>query len=188
MEFAYRINDFENLVDPHRLYNHCFGLESSELSSEKNTSRREKYVYPSFLIFPLFLFLFRIPLFGFVFAEIATRYSKDKYACVKGMKNEPLSQLVVKTKKRKLNEEKGEMTTSPIIHTVTFSPTSSLEMMTFMPPATRFEGKTKVGKKVWGDKATALGLAHNVITDKELKGLSSIPCHKLVNRHIHKLV
>nr|POE70109.1 hypothetical protein CFP56_23659 [Quercus suber] len=34
----------------------------------------------------------------------------------------------------------------------------------------------------------ALGRAHNVITDDELRGISSIPSHELVNRHIHKLV
>lgn len=54
---------------------------------------------------------------------MATRYSKDKCARVKGTKNEPLSQLVVETKKRKLNEEKGETTTSPIVRTIPSSPT-----------------------------------------------------------------
>ena len=33
-----------------------------------------------------------------------------------------------------------------------------------------------------------MGHAHNMVTNNELKGLSSIPSHKLVSRHIHKLV
>nr|POE75827.1 hypothetical protein CFP56_05097 [Quercus suber] len=53
-------------------------------------------------------------------------------------------------------------------------------MMTFTPPTTRSKGKGKVGKSVWEDLATALGRAHNVITDDELRGLSSIPSHELV--------
>ncbi|KAL0001439.1 hypothetical protein SO802_015220 [Lithocarpus litseifolius] len=111
---------------------------------------------------------------------MATRYSKDKYAHVKGMKNEPLSQLAVETKKRKLNEEKGETTTSPIICTVPSSPTPSLKMMTFSPPTIHSKGKSKIGKRIWEDPATTLGRAHNVVTNEELKGLSSIPSHKLV--------
>ena len=68
------------------------------------------------------------------------------------------------------------------------SPTPFLEMMTFRPLTTRSKGKAKVGRSVWEDPATTLGQAHNVITDNELKGLSSIPSHKLVSCHIHKLV
>ena len=60
-------------------------------------------------------------------------------------------------------------------------------MMTFNPPTTHSKGKDKVGKSVREDLATNLGRAHNVITDDELKGLSSIPSHKLVSCHIHKL-
>ncbi|KAL0015227.1 hypothetical protein SO802_002296 [Lithocarpus litseifolius] len=40
--------------------------------------------------------------------------------------------------------------------------------------------KAKIGKSVWDDPATTLRQAHNVITDDELKGLSSIPSHELV--------
>jgi len=49
--------------------------------------------------------------------------------------------------------------------------------MTFTPPTTRSKGKGKVGKSVWEDPTTALGRAHNVITDNKLRGLSSIPSH-----------
>nr|POF10876.1 hypothetical protein CFP56_15998 [Quercus suber] len=61
-------------------------------------------------------------------------------------------------------------------------------MMTFSPLTTGSKGKAKFGKSVWNDLATTLGRAHNVITDDELKGFSSIPSHELVSRHIYKLV
>nr|POE95045.1 hypothetical protein CFP56_15113 [Quercus suber] len=38
------------------------------------------------------------------------------------------------------------------------------------------------------DLATALGRAHNVISDERLKPLSSVPSHELVSHHVHKLV
>lgn len=50
------------------------------------------------------------------------------------------------------------------------------------------KGKSKANSNVWDDAAIALGRAHNVITADELKGLSAIPSHELVNHHIHKLV
>ena len=68
------------------------------------------------------------------------------------------------------------------------SPTPSFEMVTFSLPTTRSKGKAKVGKNVWNDPTIPLGQAHNVIIDNKLKGLSSISSHKLVNRHIRKLV
>ena len=47
--------------------------------------------------------------------------------------------------------------------------------MTFSSLTTPSKGKAKVGKNVWDNPATALGSAHNVVTNNELKGLSSIP-------------
>ena len=61
-------------------------------------------------------------------------------------------------------------------------------MMMFSPHTSRSKGKSKVGKSVWEDPPIALGWAHNVIINEELKGLSSILSHKLVSRHINKLV
>lgn len=55
------------------------------------------------------------------------------------------------------------------------------------PPWTR-KGKEKKGEGVWTDPATALGRAHNVISDDELKVLSSVPFHELVSRHVHKIL
>ena len=119
---------------------------------------------------------------------MATRYSKDKYARVKNLKNEPLSHLNLRSKKRKLDEGKDETPSPSSLFDTPSSPTPSFEMITFSPPTTHSKGKAKIGKSVWEDPATALGRAHNVITNDELKGLSSIPSHELVNRHIHKLV
>ena len=81
---------------------------------------------------------------------MATRYSKDKYARAKSLKNEPLSQLTPGSKKRKLDKGKDE-TPSPLsLFGTPSSPTNSLEMMTFIPPTTRSKGKGKVGKEHLG--------------------------------------
>ena len=39
---------------------------------------------------------------------MATRYSKDKYDCIKSLKNEPLSHITPRLKKHKLAEGKDE--------------------------------------------------------------------------------
>ena len=91
-----------------------------------------------------------------------------------------------------LNEPLANLTsdtaTFPPVHVAPFSPTLSLEVTTVTPPITCAKGKGKVGMSMWDDPTTALGRAHNVITNDELKGLLSIPSHELVSRHIHKLV
>ena len=119
---------------------------------------------------------------------MATRYSKDKYAYVKNLKNEPLSLLTPRSKKHKLDEGKNETPFPLSLFGTRSSPMPSLEMMAFTPPSTHSKGKGKVGKSVWEDPATAHGQAHNVITNNELRGLSSIPSHEQVILHIHKLV
>nr|POE78694.1 hypothetical protein CFP56_66570 [Quercus suber] len=74
------------------------------------------------------------------------------------------------------------------------SPTPSSEVVAALPssavapPITRSKEKDKAGKSVWEDLASAVGRAHNVIIDEELRGLSAAPSHELVSRHIHKLV
>ena len=119
---------------------------------------------------------------------MATRYSKGKYARIKNLKNEPLSNLTADSKKRKLSDKKAKTAALPLVHTAPSSPTPSLEVTAFTPSTTCAKGKGKVGKSVWDGLATAMGRAHNMITDDELKGLSSIPSYELVSRHIHKLV
>ena len=66
--------------------------------------------------------------------------------------------------------------------------TLSIEVTDSTPPITRSKGKGKIGKSIWDDPMTTLRRAHNMITDEELKGLSSVSSHELVSRHIHKLV
>lgn len=90
---------------------------------------------------------------------------KEKYACFRGMNNESLSQ---NSKRRKLHEKKARQWFSSPIQ-IPSSPTSSIEVMTLTPTITRSKGKGKIGKNVWDDPTTALGLAHNLITDEELK-------------------
>nr|POE98107.1 hypothetical protein CFP56_43240 [Quercus suber] len=120
---------------------------------------------------------------------MATRYSKDKYARIKNLKNKPLANLTFDSRKRKLNDDKDDaVVPTPSVHTASPSPTPSLEVTAATPPLTRARGKSKVGMSVWDDIATTLGCAHNVITNDELKGLSSIPSHELVSRNICKLV
>nr|POE55394.1 hypothetical protein CFP56_58049 [Quercus suber] len=119
---------------------------------------------------------------------MAIGYSKDKYARIKNLKNEPLANLISDLKKRKLSDEKADTSVLPPVQTAPSSPTSSLEVIAATLPLTRARGKTKVEMSVWDDPAIALGRAHNVITNDELKGLSSIPSHELVSQHIHKLV
>lgn len=67
---------------------------------------------------------------------------------------------------------------------------SSLTMFIdeFPSPSQTWKGKEKKGESIWTDPVTALGRTHNVIFEDELKALSLVPSHKLVSRHIHKLV
>ena len=119
---------------------------------------------------------------------MATRYSKDKYACIKDLKNEPLAKLTSDSKKRKFGDENVDAAPSLTVDVANPSPTLSLEVTAITPPLTRLKGKSKIGMSVWDDLATTLGRAHNVITNDKLKGLSSIPSHELVSWHIHKLM
>ena len=79
---------------------------------------------------------------------MATRYSKDKYARVKSLKNEPLSHITLGSKKRKMDEGKDETPTPLSLFGTSSSPPPSLEMTTFSPPTTCSKGKAKVGKSV----------------------------------------
>ena len=97
------------------------------------------------------------------------------------MKNEPLANLTSDSKKRKLSDEKANTAALPPAHVAASSPTPSLEVTAVTPPITCAKGKGKVGMSIWDDPATALGCAHNVITDGELKGLLFIPSHELVS-------
>nr|POE83049.1 hypothetical protein CFP56_18538 [Quercus suber] len=73
-----------------------------------------------------------------------------------------------------------------LLRTVMPSPAVSIEELP-SPPWTR-KGKEKKGEGIWVDPATTLAQVHNVISDDELKVLSSVPSHELVSRHVHKLM
>ena len=179
------VDNFDELVDPRRLYECCLGPEPFAYVLKK-IAQEEK---SSFLILrPFLFFLIEFHPTNLLSAEMTTRYSKDKYARVKNLKGEPLSHITPGSKRCKLDEGKDETLAPLSLFDTPSSPTPSLEMMTFSPPTTRSKGKAKVAKSVWDGLATALGRAHNVITNDELKGLLSIPSHELVSLHIHKLV
>ena len=99
-----------------------------------------------------------------------------------------MSQLTLRSMKRKLDEGKDETPAPLSLFGTLFSPTPSLKMMTSTPPITHSNGKGKVGKSVYEDPSMVLRRAHNVITNDKLRGLLSIPSHELVSRYIHKLV
>ena len=48
--------------------------------------------------------------------------------------------------------------------------------------------KEKVGASVWADIKTALARANEIVSSEELKEISGVPSHEMVNRHVHKLV
>ena len=55
LEFAFTIEDFDDLVDPHHLYDCCLGSEPSVFVLKKIVPRREEYVK---LLFPFFFVFF----------------------------------------------------------------------------------------------------------------------------------
>ena len=181
LEFALTIDNFVELVDPRRLYECCLGPKPSAYVLKEIALQSRILVLSC-------LYLIDFHPTNLLFAEMATRYNKDKYARVKNLKNEPLSLITPGSKKRKLDEGKNETPALQSLFCTPCSPTPSLKMITFNPPITRSKGKAKVGKSVWDDPTTTLGRAHNVIIDNKLKDLSSISSHELVNCHIHKLM
>lgn len=50
------------------------------------------------------------------------------------------------------------------------------------------KGKEKADTSVWNKVEVALTRSHNVVITDDLRELSGVPFHKVVNRHIHKLV
>ena len=97
------------------------------------------------------------------FVEMATRQSKDKYARLRSMKNEPLSSLVLDAKRHKFGKGKFEGPALLALFQVPVSPTLSskvvaaLSSSTVASPITHSKGKGKVEKSVWEDRATAIG-------------------------------
>lgn len=90
------------------------------------------------------------------------------------MKNEPLSSLAPDAKRRKFGEGKYEGPTPLALFQALVSPTPAPKMVVGLPssavtpPITHSKGKGRVEKSIWEDPTTAVGRAHNVITDEEL--------------------
>ena len=105
LEFALTVDDFDWLVDPRRLYECCLGPEPSTYVLKKIAQEKKS----RFLILRLFLsYLIYFHLTNLLLAKMATRYSKDKYAHVKSLKNESLSLITPGSKKCKLDEGKDK--------------------------------------------------------------------------------
>ena len=50
------------------------------------------------------------------------------------------------------------------------------------------KGKEKVGSSVWSNAEAAMDYANELLTPGEMKEISSIPSHKMVSCHFHKLM
>ena len=81
---------------------------------------------------------------------MATRYSKEKYARIRGMKNEPPSQLASDPKRRKLHDEKGKTVVSLPIQIIPSYPTPFVEVTTSTPPITCSKGEGRGWEKCLG--------------------------------------
>ena len=107
---------------------------------------------------------------------------------MKAKENNPLSSL---GKKVVLIFDKGTSitpTTSIPEAMKIASPTTLLEEITHPKrQKTTAKGKEKVGSQtssVWDDAGLALVQAFNAVTTEDLKVLSSVPSHEVVNQHI----
>ena len=154
LEFALTVDNFIELVNPRHLYKCCLKPKPSAYIL-KEIVREEK----SRILVLSCLYLIDFHPTNLLFAKMATRYNKDKYARVMNLKNEPLSLITPRSKKRKLDEGKDKTPALQSLFCTPSSPTPtpSLKIMTFSPLTTHSKGKAKVGKSVWDDPTTALG-------------------------------
>ena len=45
-----------------------------------------------------------------------------------------------------------------------------------------------MGSSVWADAGEAMAQANELLTLEEMKEISNVPSHEMVNQHVHKLV
>ena len=124
-----------------------------------------------------------------------TKFNQELYAKIKVKENEPLSSIgqrkvkIIEKEKEKDTTEKSSSTPA-LDQGQTASPDLSLKEVT--PRAkkrkTRDKGKGKVGANVWTDAGEALVRVAEVMTPNELKEISGVPSHEMVDHHVHKLV
>ena len=126
---------------------------------------------------------------------MTTKFNQEFYAWIKAEKNESLSSIgqrklrVVEKEKEKEVAEKGSSTPA-LDEGWVASPTLSIKEITprHKKRKTSEKGKEKVGASVWADTKTALARANKVVTPDELKKISDVPSHEMVNCHVHKLI
>ena len=116
-----------------------------------------------------------------------TKFNQEMYAKLRARPLFSISQ------KRPLVTKEVVKTTASILvasDPKAASPAVSIEEITPRPKEAREnnKGKSKMDSNIWDDAATAMGRTYNIVTPNELKGLSAIPSHNLVSRHVHKLV
>lgn len=125
--------------------------------------------------------------FSLSFTDMAIRFSVDKYAREKGKRDEPLSKISKPLAKRvKTRINIGIVISNPVLTLVAPSPTASIEELPSL--SWTCKGNEKKGESVWTGPAMEIGQAHNVLSDDELKDLSSVLLYELVDLHIHKLI
>ena len=125
---------------------------------------------------------------------MTTKFNQELYAQIKAKKNEPFSSIgqwrlrVVEKEKDKEVMEKGSSTLA-LEEGCAASPSVSIEEVTPLVKKRKMggKGKEKVGTSVWADAGMALARANKVLMPKELKEISSVPFHKMVSCHVHKL-
>lgn len=187
-DYAKTIDDFDKLIDPQTLARHFLGPDPFPYIL-RAIAREEK---SKFLVLAyLFLCEFGADISFMAFlAKMTTKFNQEMYAKLRARKNEPLSS--IGQKQPRVAKEVVETTASTPIASdpKVASPVVTIEGIT--PRPKRAHGsdkrKSKIDSNVWDNAATSMGRTHNVVTPNELKSLSVVPSHKLVNCHVHKLV
>ena len=126
---------------------------------------------------------------------MTSKFNKDMYAKIKGKKNDPLSSIGQKTlritnKEKKKETAKRSSSTPTLNEGWTASPAISIEEVP--PPPKRwkigYKGKEKMGFSVWTGAEAAMAKANELLTPEEMREISLVPSHEMVNQHIHKLI
>ena len=132
---------------------------------------------------------------------MTSKFNKDMYKKIREKKNEPLSSIGHR-KLRFTDKEKEKEREKEIVERGSSTPILELKDGQAASPGVSIEevarplkkqkvgskGKEKVGSSVWSDAEAAMDRAHELLTPREMKEISSIPSHEIVSRHVHKLV
>ena len=132
---------------------------------------------------------------------MTSKFNKEMYKKIKEKKNEPLSN-IGQRKLRFMDKEKEREREKEIVERGSSTPALELEEGQAASPSVSIEevarplkkqkvgskGKEKIGSSVWSDVEAAMDRANELLTPREMKEISSIPSHKMVSHHVHKLV